>query len=225
MCIGDWDKLGDFNGLEQRSVASIVNKTAKGGVKLGKYATALSMSMHDDEEVRRLVKHLEPPTHVWNNVLNLSPYDIATYYPPENLQRDDDVAGALAYFQGIHGDTKELLCPWISRQVVSSGLQKIMEHPVTSILAAAPYVDHTDRVSFNNASWAMNTAMIRNSLVAGTWMEPEAIGAWLKSGVVQAAIIKRIRDPNPKTPTAGWWYPGGEPLIKKTQVIPTIELK
>lgn len=223
VCIEDWDKLGDFNEMEQKSVRNLIY--GRGGIKLGKYATALSMSMLDDEEVKRLAHNLVPPVHEWDNRLNLRPHDIASYYPPEDLQRDDDVVGAIAYFQGVHGDTKELLAPWILKSTVTLGLQKIQEHPTTLILAAAPYVAHRDGVSFPNTSWSMNKVMVENSLISGTWMGAEAISAWLRSGVLEKAMIRRLRDPNPLKPSDGWWVPGGPTMISGMgPVIPTIPL-
>jgi hypothetical protein len=147
------------------------------------------------------------------SALALTAAEIAAWYPPPDLFDDDEVMACQAWFQGMcnRHATDLLAAPTAHR--VQSGLNKIVNHPTTLILVAAPHVPARQLVNMVDGHDA-NLRAVENSLYAGTQMGREEIRAWLESPVLRPALLIAAENRVPVGP--GWWRAGGLPLVSPT---------
>jgi hypothetical protein len=146
--------------------------------------------------------------------LGLTAAEVAAWYPPPDLQDDREVLECQAWFQGMCNRFASGLLDAMTAHRVQSGLNKIVSHPTTAILVAAPWVPVRQLVRMVEGSTEGNLKAVEDSLEHGTQMSHAEINAWLESPVLKPALLLAAQARRPVPP--GWWRAGGQPLVPTT---------
>lgn len=205
-CVPEWRKVGTWQQRDGAIVWRACNcfrheESPFAKTLLDRYESDIAVRSFLDSKFRWVPPDLEPEP----NPLLLTPNDLARYYPPPDLEEDVDVYYCQSFYQGMCNRFETAFLPGLTKDAVMAGAAKIMRHPATLILIAAPHL-----------------LVEEEDLPLDTHIDLDDMGAWFSVPGLRLALFYALdlRKKGHSALPPGWYSVGGEPFTPPTGTQP-----